>query len=242
MKTIFVTGTDTGVGKTAISASLAAFLSLRKGMDVGVMKPFETGLRKGDRNLPPRDAVYLKKASGSADDLADICPYTFEAPLAPDIAANLENVKIELSVLDRTYKKIVKRHDVVIIEGAGGIMVPIKKNFFYADLIERWKAPVIIVGRLTTGTINHTLLTYDCLRSRNIAVMGLVLNNHDKTKNIAARTNLEVLKYYFKAPVLGALPYIEDLLSKGIDREFQADIFSKYIDTEILLQRIADTE
>jgi dethiobiotin synthetase len=238
MKTIFITGTDTGVGKTTVSASLAAFLSLRKRMNVGVMKPFETGLPKDDKDSGTRDAFLLRAASGSADNLSDISPYTFEAPLAPEIAADLEHAKIDLRVLDRAYKKIAGRHDIVVVEGAGGIMVPIKKKFFYVDLIERWNAPVIIIARLAVGTINHTLLTYDLLKKRGIKVIGVILNNNDKTKSTVAQTNLEMLKYYLTIPVLGIYPYSEGLLRPGLNRALLADIFTKHIDSATMLREI----
>ena len=238
MKTIFITGTDTGVGKTIVSASLAAFLSLRKHMNVGVMKPFETGLSEADKNSRVRDASLLREASGSSDDLRDISPYTFEAPLAPEIAAGLEHTRIDLRVLDRIYKKIAGLHDVTIVEGAGGIMVPIKKNFFYADLIERWSAPVIIVARLSIGTINHTLLTYDLLKRRGTKVIGLILNNSDKTKVTTAKTNVEALKYYLGVPVLGVYPYSHGLLKPGLDRGFLAEVLAKHIDAGTIVKEI----
>ncbi len=238
MKTIFITGTDTGVGKTMVSASLAAFLSFTKHMNVGVMKPFETGLLKDNRDARLRDASLLREASGSSDDLSDISPYTFEAPLAPEIAAGLEHAKVDLRVLDTAYKKLVTQHDIVIVEGAGGIMVPIKKNFFYADLIERWNALVIIVARLSIGTINHTLLTYDFLKKTGIKVIGVILNNNDRTKITTAKTNVEALKYYLSIPVLGVYPYSEGLLKPGLNRGLLADTFARQMDTDSLLREI----
>jgi dethiobiotin synthetase len=105
MNALFITGTGTGIGKTTVAASLSAFLSLRKSMDVGVMKPFETGLSKTSKDFVPWDALCLREASGSTDDLDDINPYTFEHPLAPEVAANLEHVQIDIDIVDRIYKK-----------------------------------------------------------------------------------------------------------------------------------------
>jgi len=228
---VFITGTDTGVGKTTVTSSLSAFLSLRKKMNVGVMKPFESGLSKRDKDLLPWDAICLREASGSTDDLDDISPYTFEAPLAPEVAASMEHIQIDMDIVDRIFHKIMKKHDVVIIEGAGGVLVPIKKNFFYADLIKKWKAPTIIVSRLGLGTINHTLLTNNYLQSRGVKVLGVILNNDDGTGDLAAQTNPEVLKRYLNVPILGTFPYIQGLLKEGMDRELLAGIFEKNIDT-----------
>ena len=115
MKAIFITGTDTGVGKTAISAGLAAFLSLRKELNVGVMKPFESGLSRSDGDGPACDARSLKKASGTSDTLDEINPYAFKAPLAPEAAAKLENVVIDIDMVNRIFQSLLERHDVLVV-------------------------------------------------------------------------------------------------------------------------------
>lgn len=236
MKTIFVTGTDTGVGKTTVSSALVAFLSLRKKLNVGVMKPFECGLSKRDKDLLPWDGICLREASGSTDDLDLISPYTFEAPLAPEVAASLENVNIDLDVVDRIYRSILTGHDLVVIEGAGGILVPIKKDFFYVDLIQRWNAPTLIVSRLGLGTINHTLLTVHLLKERGVKVLGVILNNTDGLGDLAARTNPDVLRQHLDIPVLGIFPHMKDLLKGRVDREHMADIFAEHINADALLE------
>jgi dethiobiotin synthetase len=238
MKTLFITGTDTGVGKTTIAACLSAFLSLRENLNVGVMKPFESGISKRNKDLLPWDAICLREASGSSDDLDDINPYMFEAPLAPEVAANLEHIQIDLDIVDIIYKKIAERHDIVIVEGAGGVLVPIKKDFYYADLMERWNVPAIIVSRIGLGTINHTLLTCSYLQSRGIKIIGLILNNNDGSDDLASQTNPEALKSHLNVPILGVFPHTKDLLKEGMDRELLADIFSKHIDTGMMLDRI----
>jgi len=235
MKTIFVTGTDTGVGKTTVTSAMVAFLSLRKKFNVGVMKPFESGLSKGDKDLLPWDAICLREASGSADDLNLISPYTFEAPLAPEVAAQLENVTIDLDVVDRIYRTIQSAHDLVVIEGAGGVMVPIRKNFFYVDLIQRWNAPTLIVSRLGLGTINHTLLTVHLLKERGASILGEILNNTGGLSDVAGRTNPDVLKEYLDVPVFGIFPHVKDLLKGSLDRERMADLFEKHINVDALL-------
>ncbi|HOV90285.1 MAG TPA: dethiobiotin synthase [Syntrophorhabdaceae bacterium] len=236
MRSLFITGTDTGVGKTTISACLAAFLSIKKKLNVGVMKPFESGLSKRNKDQLPWDAICLKEASGSPDDLNMISPYTFEAPLAPEVAASLENIQIDLSMLDRIYKKMVNEHDITIIEGAGGVLVPIKRKFFYGDLIKKWACPTIIVSRLGLGTINHTLLTVGYLRTRGIKIVGVILNNNDGTGDLAAKTNPEILSAYLNCPILGIFPYKKNLLKEGMNRQHLSRVFAKHIDVETLLR------
>jgi dethiobiotin synthetase len=237
MKVIFVTGTDTGIGKTVISSAISAFFSLRKQMNVGVMKPFECGLSKTDKDLLPWDAICLREASGSNDDLNTISPYTLEAPVAPEVAAMLEHVNIDINMVDKIYHSLAKSHDLLVIEGAGGVLVPIKENFFFADLIQKWNAPTLIVSRLGLGTINHTLLTNHLLKERGIKVIGVILNNTDGLGDLPAQTNPDILRKYLDVPVLGIFPHVKDLLKGSVDRERMADILAKNINTDALLEQ-----
>jgi dethiobiotin synthetase len=237
MKVIFVTGTDTGIGKTVISSAISAFFSLRKQMNVGVMKPFECGLSKTDKDLLPWDAICLREASGSNDDLNTISPYTLEAPVAPEVAAMLEHVNIDINMVDKIYHSLAKSHDLLVIEGAGGVLVPIKENFFFADLIQKWNAPTLIVSRLGLGTINHTLLTNHLLKERGIKVIGVILNNTDGLGDLPAQTNPDILRKYLDVPVLGIFPHVKDLLKGSLDRERMADILAKNINTDALLEQ-----
>jgi dethiobiotin synthetase len=237
MKVIFVTGTDTGVGKTVISSAISSFFSIRKQMNVGVMKPFESGLSKRDKDLLPWDAICLREASGSNDDLNIISPYTFESPVAPEVAAMLEHVNIDISMVDKIYHSLKKSHDLLVIEGAGGVLVPIRENFFFADLIQKWNAPTLIVSRLGLGTINHTLLTNHLLKERGIKVLGVILNNTDGLGDLPAQTNPAILRKYLDVPVLGIFPHVKDLLKGSVDRERMADIFAKNINTDALLDQ-----
>jgi dethiobiotin synthetase len=236
VKAFFITGTDTGVGKTAISASLAAFLSLKKELDVGVMKPFESGLSKTGEAGLSCDAKFLKDASGTSDVLEKISPYTFEAPLAPEAAAKLENTVIDFDEVTRIFRDLLNRHDVLVVEGAGGVLVPIYTGFFFCDLIKAWDLPVIIVSRLGLGTINHTLLTNHFLQSMGISVVGVILNDAEGTKDIATKTNPEMLKQYLNVPILGIFPHLEDHTLHTMKRELLADMFAGHIDTETIMR------
>lgn len=233
MKSIFVTGTDTGVGKTAVSSALAAYLSLRKGLDVGVMKPFESGIETtDDRGLD--DTWTLKEAAGSADAVNEINPYLFKAPLAPEAAASLEETVIDIDLVTSVYRKLGDRHDVVVVEGAGGLLVPITEGFFYADLVRSWETPVVVVSRLTLGTINHTLLTCGHLKSIGAKVLGVILNDTEGENDIASQTNPGMLEKYLDVPLLGIFPHTPALFAKGVDREQLASLFEKHIDCSVL--------
>ena len=235
MKPVFVTGTDTGIGKTAVTCGLAAFFSLRKGLDVGVMKPLEAGFTLHGKDLLPWDATLLKEASGSQDDLPLINPYCFESPLAPETASELEHVRIDLEMLDRIYGGLKASHDLLFIEGAGGILVPITKNFFYVDLMKRWDVLALVVARLGLGTINHTLLTCRYLKQEGIPIAGVILNDNEGKKDLAAKTNPDMIARYLDVPLLGVFPHLEPA-PKGLqDRALLADLVEKHIDTDPIL-------
>jgi dethiobiotin synthetase len=234
MKPVFVTGTDTGIGKTVVTCGLTAFFSLRKGLNVGVMKPLEAGLTLHGKDLLPWDAILLKEASGSQDDLSLINPYCFESPLAPETASELEHVRIDLEMLDRIYSQLTASHDLLFIEGAGGILVPIMKNFFYVDLMKRWDVCALVIARLGLGTINHTLLTCRYLKQEGISIAGVILNDNEGKKDLAAKTNPEMLRRYLDVPLLGVFPHLEPV-PKGLpDRALLASIIDRCIDTRPL--------
>jgi dethiobiotin synthetase len=235
MKPVFVTGTDTGIGKTLVTCALTAFFSLRKGRDVGVMKPLEAGLTLHGKDLLPWDATLLKEASGSQDDLSLINPYCFESPLAPETASELEHVRIDLGMLDRIYGQLRANHDLLFIEGAGGILVPITNNFFYVDLMKRWGVLALVVARLGLGTINHTLLTCRYLKQEGIPIAGVILNDNEGKKDLAAKTNPDMIARYLDVPLLGVFPHLEPVPNGLPDRALLADLVEKHIDTDPIL-------
>lgn len=233
MNNFFVTGTDTGVGKTTVTAALSAYCALKKGRDVGVMKPLESGLSLYRKDSLPWDAISLKEASGSADDLSLINPYAFETPIAPGAAAELEHVQIDLEHLDRIYERLSRDHDILFIEGAGGVLVPIKHNFFFSDLMKRWNTKTIIISRLGLGTINHTLLTCYFLKNHGIPIAGVILNDTDGKSDAATKTNPDLLTRYLEAPLLGVFPHLPH--TGTLDRQQLADLVDKNIDMGPLL-------
>jgi len=170
VSTLFITGTDTGVGKTFVACALAHALRAR-GVRVAVMKPIETGV-VGE----PEDALRLRAAAEDPAPLDDICPYRLRAPLAPAVAARLEGVAIDV---DRLAGLIVQRAaaaDVLLVEGAGGLLVPIRGMTTFAELAARLALPVLIVGANRLGTINHCALTARVAAAAGLTVRGFVLS------------------------------------------------------------------
>jgi dethiobiotin synthetase len=235
MTALFVTGTDTAVGKTMVTSAIAAYCSSIMRKDVGVMKPFEAGLMLRGKDLLPWDAICLKEASGSQDDMGLINPYAFEAPLSPLAASEEENIHIDLEMLDRIYQSLLKKHEILLVEGAGGILVPIRKDFFFVDLIKRWNVPVLVVSRLGIGTINHTLLTCRYLKEEGIRVVGVILNDSDSKTDPSKKSNPEILTRYLDVPLLGVFPYEEALVRSERPREVLASIIADHIDLKPLL-------
>jgi len=201
MNSFFITGTDTGVGKTVIAGALAAVLK-KKGIDVGVMKPVATGGWD--------DARFLIRAAGVKDNLFLVNPYCLGTPVVPAVAAEIEGVKIDIRKIKNAYEELSKRHDILIVEGVGGLLVPIYKNYLVTDLINELKLPVIIVAKPGLGTINHTLLTIRQAKVSRINVLGVIISNYDDANaGIAEMTAPEVIERIGKVPVLGIVSHIE---------------------------------
>lgn len=207
MAGIFIAGTDTGVGKTVVTAGLAAYLRQR-GMDTGVMKPVESGCLSGS---PESDSYYLKKISKSPDDLDLINTYAFQAPLAPGVAASLEGMEISFETVAEAYRRLELLHPLVLVEGSGGLLVPLRPQQTVVDLIEYLKLPVLLVAKMALGTINHTLLSIHYLRGRNIPIAGVVFNCATAKNDPSARYNLGTLAEWTDVPIWGVVSPIKKL-------------------------------
>jgi len=229
---IFITGTDTGVGKTFFACGLASLLK-HSGYRVGVVKPAETGCIERDGKLIPQDAVYLKEASGCAEPVEKICPYRFPEPLAPSIAAERAGVKIDVDHLLAVYNDIGSRHDVTLVEGAGGLMVPLLPSYTYADLAGVLRLPVIVVAANKLGAINHLLLTLEHASCKGLKVWGYVLNRVSKEDSLAADTNREVLSGLTGVQCLGELPFVETA-----EETFPLDVFEREFDLQPLVRTL----
>jgi dethiobiotin synthetase len=204
---IFITGTDTGVGKTFVACGLAALLR-ESGYRVGVMKPAETGCAGDDGNWAPQDALALKAAAGCETPLAQICPYQFREPLAPSVAAEREGRRVDIDRLMDIYGEISAAHDITLVEGAGGLMVPLLPSYTFADFARVLKLPVIVVAANRLGVINHLTLTLEHASCKGLSVLGYILNRLSSENSLAADTNREVLSGLTGVQCLGELPFI----------------------------------
>lgn len=211
-KAIFITGTDTGVGKTFFACRLAALLR-DLGYRVGVMKPAETGCAEQEGKIFPPDAILLKEASGSKFPLDKICPYPLREPLAPSIAAQRQGISINVDRLMDIYDEISSSHDVTLVEGAGGLMVPLLPSYTYADFARVLRLPAIVVAANRLGMINHLLLTLEHARCKGVSVLGYVLNRLESEASLATETNREALSTLSAVRFAGELPYFANLHS-----------------------------
>lgn len=203
-----VTGTDTGVGKTVVSGGIAAALA-RRGIDVGVMKPFATGaLRVGGR-LVSEDATFLAQAAGVRDPLDLINPICLRPPLAPAMAARVARKPIDLRKVWAAWRALRRLHSTIVVEGVGGLLVPLVTGFTVADLARRWKLPLVIVTRPALGTINHTKLTVLAARAHGLRISGLVINAAvPARRGLAERLNPAALEEETGLPILGEIPFL----------------------------------
>lgn len=184
MPQFLITGTDTGVGKTFITYNIA--LALRKrGINVKCFKPVETYVRE-----VPEDGLKLARATGQI--VEEVVPVTYKLPLAPRAGELEDGVEVPLDLLREQFESLKKGSEVLLVEGAGGIAVPIKKNYTYAHLAKDWNLKVIIVARAGLGTINHTYLTYHYTRSMNLEIAGIVLNGFTG-EDVSERTNPQIV-------------------------------------------------
>ena len=234
---IFVTGTDTGVGKTFIAAALASYLRAR-GIRVGVMKPAETGCPQEDGVLIPEDAVRLKEASGCPEPLETICPYRFSEPLAPSMAAERAGRRIDVDLLLSTYGEISARHDFILVEGAGGLLVPLLPGYTYADFARVLKLPLLVVAANRLGAINHLLLTLEHASCKGLKVLGYVLNGSSRETSLAAETNREVLMGLTGVPCLAELPFVD---TRDPEKIMFPDLVENNFDLRVLAAALRET-
>jgi len=221
MKSIFITGTDTDVGKTYVTAGLA--VTLRKmGIDVGIMKPFAAG-NPQKKGFKSEDVEILARAGQVSDPESLLNPQFFKMAASPYTASKDLNVKVKLSTVFSSFKKLSKKHSLMLVEGMGGIMTPILKNYFVADLIKDMMLPTIIVARTRVGTINHTIMTYEICKKKKIPVKGIIFNNFDK-EGYQLKTLKRDLGALTGIPILGTIPFIENLSDDSLYKNFKKNI------------------
>ena len=224
---IFVTGTDTEIGKTAITAGLAAVLK-RRGINAGVMKPISAGGRA--------DAELLKWAVRSNESLDTINPIYLRDPLSPNIAARREEKILDLAPVFDAFNHLSKIHDCLLVEGVGGLLVPITDDVLVADLAARFDLPLLIVARAALGTINHTLLTIEAARARGLQINSVIYNTLSPGgPDVSAQMSPGVVTRISGVPSSGTIPYDPDVDVDAICLGGMVALIEARVDMELIL-------
>jgi dethiobiotin synthetase len=213
-KGLFVTGTDTGVGKTVIAGAIARLLA-EGGLRTGVFKPVATGCRDGWEGCVCGDTEFLAFCANSDLDLSVITPVGYRTPAAPIVSAEVERKRPDFEKIAAAYRTIVEQSDAVVVEGIGGARVPLTAEFDVLDLAFEFALDVVIVARPNLGTINHTLMTIDCVRSANLDVAGVVINRYNAAgASTAEETCGGVIEQCGNTRILAVAPFDD-----GVDVE-----------------------
>jgi dethiobiotin synthetase len=213
VKGVFVTGTDTGVGKTWIAAGITAVLR-RWGLSACYFKPVQSGCPEENGRLIPTDARFAQELIDLAEPLELLTPITLRLSLAPGVAAAREGVEVDLDRVAQARAELAGRYDLLVTEGAGGLYVPLRDtNFLVLDMIKWLKLPLIVVARAGLGTINHTVLTVKAAQQGGVPVAGVVINRYPEKPSLAEETNPEVIAALTDVPILGKVPEIPEIAS-----------------------------
>jgi dethiobiotin synthetase len=223
MKSLFVTGTDTGVGKTVVACGLTRGLRAR-GLDLGVMKPVETGVDERG----PLDAQALRAAGGDVDPLDLVCPLRFALPAAPTVAAAAEGGRVDLARIEAAHAELAARHDMLVVEGAGGLLVPLDESHDMADLARKLGLAIVVCARASLGTINHTRLTLEVLEARGLECAGVVISHGAGPISAADEANLQDLRDRLGPLLLGEVPALDEPVLAGPEH-FDLDRLTRFL-------------
>ncbi len=207
-KGILITATDTGAGKTIITALLGLYLKA-KGYDTGVLKPVETGCNETEGVLFPEDGAFLNLYLSPDSSVEETTPFRFKLPLAPSVAASLEGKTLDYSRVVAFCKERLDSYDITLIEGVGGLLVPLTDDKMVIDLAIDLDIPLLIVSPDRLGTLNHTLLTVRVARAEGLNVCGVILNEVSMSSDISRETNIRELKRLLVDIPVVKVPFIE---------------------------------
>jgi len=212
---LFITATDTGVGKTITAGAIAKILS-QNGLKVGVFKPIATGCRRNWEGLISTDTEFLAHCANSDLELSTITPVGYTTPAAPIVSAHIDGPPIVFDAIAKAYKTICENSDIVIVEGIGGVRVPLTAEFDLLDLAAEFGLSTVIVTRPNLGTINHTLMTIDCIRATKLKIAGIVINGYDATNcTTAEETADQVIAQCGGVEILAVVPFDETVDIEG---------------------------
>jgi dethiobiotin synthetase len=241
---VFIAGTDTGVGKTALAAGLLCYLR-RSGIDAAPMKPAQTGTIALEGRLTSPDLIFCLDAAGikpTPEELQLMNPYCFELACSPHLAAKIAGCAIDMERIVASFRQLSEKHECVIVEGSGGVLVPINESHTMLDLIVSLILPVIVVARSGLGTINHTLLTLKELKSNNVEVLGVILNETQPNQpDFIARDNAETIRRLGDTEILGSISPMAAEPGANLSR-IVGDVFQRSVHArQTILNRVKTT-
>jgi len=226
VKSLFITGTDTDVGKTYVAAGLAVTLQ-KMSIDVGIMKPFAAGTPQ-KKGFKSEDVEILSRAAQVSDPEELMNPQFFKMAASPYTASKNLKVKVRVNSVLSNFKKLSKLHSMLLVEGMGGIMTPILKNYFVTNLIKDMKLSAVIVTQTRIGTVNHTIMTCKMCEKYKIPIKGIIINNFD-SGGYQVKDLKRDLQSLTGVPILGIIPYIENLSDDSLYDNFKKNIDMNYL-------------
>jgi dethiobiotin synthetase len=216
---LFITGTDTGVGKTVVTAAILSWLR-QQGQTVGVMKPIETGVDSECSSAANSDALFLMECGHLEDDLAEVCPIRLKPAASPYQAGLIENRILQTETILSTYRTLSEKYDWLLVEGVGGVKVPITREYSVVDLIRDLGLPAVVVARYQLGTLNHTLMTVDTLKQNGIPVRGVVFNQTEpEALSTVEQDQPRLIAEFSGVKIPGQFPYIKNLSTQSFSPE-----------------------
>lgn len=228
LNSVFISGTDTDVGKTYVAAGLAVIFR-KMGIDVGIMKPFAAGTRQ-KKGFKSEDVEILAKASQTIDPESLVNPQFFPIIASPYTAWKSLRIKPKINTVLSSFKKLSKIHSMMIVEGMGGIMTPILKDYYVTNLIKDMNIPTILVTRTKVGTVNHTIMSVKMCEKYKIPIKGIIINDFD-SDGYKIKELTRDLKNLSRVPILGSIPFIEDMSDSSMYK-----IFNKNLDMKLILK------
>jgi dethiobiotin synthetase len=235
VKGFFITGTDTAVGKTIVAGAMVKALNAL-GLRTAAMKPIETGCRNEGGILVPNDGLFLRHIAGIDEPVTSVTPCCLESPLAPMAAAEIEGADVSVKEIKKAFFAMSAKYDAVVVEGIGGLMVPIRKDYYVAELVADLGLPLLIVTRPGLGTINQTMLTLNHALRVGLKVAGIVINYSSPPENsLAEKTNPGVLSRIAAVPLIGTFPYLreisEDIIGETALNNLDLEVIRKFVET-----------
>lgn len=232
-KGFFITGTDTGVGKTIITGAVIKSLQYL-GISVCGMKPVESGCGREGDFLIPYDGMFLKQMAHMEEPVTLVTPGRLASPLAPLIASQIDGIPLSIPDIMSSFIKLRHHYDAVVAEGVGGLLVPLLKDYTVADLAREMGLPLIVVARPGLGTVNHIMLTVRQAEAEGLSVAGVILNYHRPPENsLAEETNPKLISQVCPVPIIGIFPYLrtleEDDITRAALKNFDLELIQKHM-------------